>query len=115
MTTNSPKSSVTSHALLVLALAPAAAMLFLWPSASAQTPAKSAQMTVSIETVVGQDADVRLPQSRIVAAARSVCAKVAIHSPLNPREQSDCQRETTARAMKQLIEMGNRITVASAD
>lgn len=116
MTTTSPKSPAVFTASLMLALAPAAALIFLWPTASAQTPAKTAYVHVSIANIDGQDADaLNVAQSRIKAAANSVCAEVAIHSPLNPREQSDCQRETVADAMSQLIEKTKGITVASAD
>lgn len=110
MTTTSPKSSAVFTASLMLALAPAAAMVFLWPTASAQTPAKIAYAQVSIETVAGQDAE-----AHIKTVARSVCAEVAIHSPLNPREQSDCQRETVANAMAQLIAKRQGVEIASAD
>lgn len=110
MTTTSPKSPAVLTGALVLGLAPAAALVFLWPTASAQTLAKTAYVQVAIETVVDQDAEVR-----IKAAAGKVCAEVAIHSPLNPREQSDCQRETVAHAMTQLIATRQGITIASAD
>ena len=94
----------------MLALAPAAALVFLWPTASAQTPAKAAYAQVSIETVVDRDVE-----ARIKVAASEVCAAVATHSPLTPREQSDCQRETVADAMNQLIAKRQGIAIASAD
>ena len=110
MTTISPKSPAVFTASLMLALAPAAALVFLWPTASAQAPAKTAYVQVAIETVADQDAE-----ARIKAAAGKVCAEVAIHSPLTPREQSDCQRETVADAATQLIAKRQGIVIASAD
>jgi UrcA family protein len=116
MNTTSPKSPAIFTASIMLALAPAAALVFLWPTASAQAPARTAYAHVSLGDVRGQDAGaLRAAQSRIEAAARSVCTEVAIHSPLLPREQADCQRETVANAMDQLIENGRKLTVASAD
>lgn len=110
MTTTSPKSPAVLTAALMLGLAPAAALAFLWPAASAQTPVKTAYVQVTIETIVDQDAE-----ARIKAAARKVCAEVAIHSPLNPRGQSDCRRDTVADAMTQLISKRQGIAIASAD
>ena len=110
MTTISPKSPAVFTASLMLALAPAAALVFLWPTASAQTAAKTANVQVAIETVVGPDAE-----ALIKAAARNVCEEVAIHSPLTPREQSDCQRETVTDAITQLIAKRQGIAIASAD
>jgi len=110
MTTISPKSPAVFTASLMLALAPAAALVFLWPTASAQAPAKTAYVQVAIETVADQDAE-----ARIKAAAGKVCAEVAIHSPLTPREQSDCQRETVADAATQLNAKRQVIAIASAD
>jgi apolipoprotein N-acyltransferase len=110
MTTTSPKSPAVLTAALMLGLAPAAALVFLWPTATAQTPAKTAYVQVAIETDVDQDAE-----ARIKAAAANVCEEVSIHSPLNPREQSDCQRETAAKAMTQLIAKRQGIAIASAD
>jgi hypothetical protein len=94
----------------MLGLAPAAALVFLWPTASAQTPGKTAYVQVAIETIVGRDA-----QAPLKAAAGKVCAEVAIHSPLTPREQSDCQRDKVADAMTQLIAKRQGIAIASAD
>lgn len=110
MTTISPKSPAILTGALMLGLAPAAALVFLWPTASAQTPAKTAYVQIAIKTVADQDAE-----ARIKAAANKVCAEVAIHSPLTPREQPDCQRETVADAMNQLIAKRQGIAIASAD
>jgi|GEM_PF-5110403 hypothetical protein len=110
MTTISPKSPAILTGALMLGLAPAAALVFLWPTASAQPPARTAYVQVAIETVVDQDVE-----ARVKSAAGKVCAEVAIHSPLNPREQSDCQRETVADAMNQLIAKRQGIAIASAD
>jgi UrcA family protein len=100
----------------MLALAPAAVLAFLWPAASAQTPAKTAFVEVSIEHVRGQETgSLSDMQKQIEAASRSVCAKVAIRSPLVPREQADCQRQAVASAMEQLVEADKGIAVARAD
>ena len=87
----------------------------MFPSGSS-APAKTASAQVSIERVCSQDADaLRDAQMRIAAAARSVCAEIAIHSPLIPREQADCRREPVANATEQLIEKGKGITLASSN
>lgn len=104
----SPKNSIFAAAT-VLALAPAAALIFLAPTASAQTRGQTASVAVQIVDGAGASPVV---VERIKAGARDVCAAVATHSPLLPREQADCVRETVAEAMRKLA-TGGDILIAS--
>jgi UrcA family protein len=77
-------------------------VLLAFPSpASAQTaPGQTAQAAHVRVELTGKTPDaVRI---QIADAARDVCQKVATHSPLFPREVSDCQRETVRLAVAQL-------------
>ena len=114
MTASIRKNSIFAAAT-TLALAPAAALIFLAPGAAADTPAKIATMEVHLRDV-GEDADGRsLAPERIEAAAKAVCGKIATHSPLLPRELSDCVRDTATQAMRQLTDLRSNVIVARAD
>lgn len=113
MNTTSPKNSVLAIAT-AMALAPAMALVFLAPGASAQTRSQTISIPVGVDGAVAANArDAAIVLKNIRGAAQNVCAAVATHSPLVPREQADCVRETVADAMRQ-ITGSDPITIADA-
>ncbi len=115
MIATSPKSSTFAVvAATAMALAPAAALIFFAPGASAQTRALVASFPVAVATVqIGPaEADATI-RARVETAAGRVCAAVASHSPLLPREHADCVSITVTEAMEKLERQGE-IPVADA-
>ncbi|OYW89455.1 MAG: hypothetical protein B7Z22_00105 [Hyphomonas sp. 32-62-5] len=55
MTTTSPISYAAFTASIMLALAPAAALVFLWPTATAQVPEKSAYAQAAIVQIAASE------------------------------------------------------------
>jgi hypothetical protein len=110
MTTTSPR-----HSLLVaaaaLALAPAAVIVFMSPSAAAQTPSPVGVIEARVS-----DAGEPLPvlQARIAKAARDVCAKATTRTPLDPRAQTICRKAATSDALEQLATLRGEIAIAIA-
>jgi UrcA family protein len=113
MNPTSPKNSILAAAT-AMALAPAMALVFLAPGASAQP--RSQPVSISVEVAGALRVDTKnnaTALKRIRDAAENVCAAFATHSPLLPRERADCVREAVAEAMSQ-ISGGESITIADA-
>jgi UrcA family protein len=101
----SPKPSILAAVSgAFIALPAATALLFLAPGASAQTRARPASTAIEILRV--NPAGDTLLRGQIETAARKVCAAVAIHSPLLPREQADCVHATISETIRKLDGVG---------
>jgi UrcA family protein len=113
MNPTSPKNSILAAAT-AMALAPAMALVFLAPGASAQPRSQPVSISVEVAGALRIDTkDNATALKRIRDAAENVCAAVATHSPLLPRERADCVREAVAEAMRQ-ISGGESLTIADA-
>jgi UrcA family protein len=113
MNPTSPKNAILAAAT-AMALAPAMALVFLAPGASAQPRSQPVSISVEVAGALRVDTkDNATALKRIRDAAENVCAAVATHSPLLPREQADCVRDAVAEAMRQ-ITTAEPITIADA-
>ena len=116
MTATSLKSQILATAAMALAFIPAAAVLGLTPQASAQTAPSAASESVYVGDISRADAQsLETVRSRVETAARKLCAETATHSPLFPRERSDCQHDTVQQALNQLEGASDGFNLASAD
>jgi polysaccharide deacetylase 2 family uncharacterized protein YibQ len=74
-------------------------LLFLGQPATAQTAPEPRPAEVRIDVAAKTTDALR---REVAAAARRLCEDVIVHSPLQPRELSDCQKDAEARGMAQV-------------